>query len=534
MTAKGESESESDEDEDEVGAAFSVVAVASTGGRVAVDVMVEEEEEEVVVVAALGAESTVTTVLDRVVDDVWAFSVLVSSGSIVIEESELDVVVVDDDGVFFSDVVVDELEGTSFSVTEELVAEEEVAVSTPAFPPVADCVVVISLGSIDDEDDDVVASPEGVTMTCFVDEGTVTVTTPPPPPPFPSVAEGLLSVEAVEGEEVCWLEEVSLVVVGITVTCTVNEGTVTVTAFPAPVALRSVEELIIAESVSSPDEVWLGFVEEVTVDDKKPVTLIVPLFAPVAPGVTETSVEVSEAELPVDVVAAALADPAVTELFACGWLATPVGPLPLRLSAVEVVEVCKDCPRAAAEGSADCSAGPVAEPVEDTGKGANPDGPNELVAEEPVLSCGNVEVKTEPVTLRPNVVPFEGCPVFEVAEVSVASALKVEDTFIEESCAVVEEVDDWKVVLESVGAESPIEAALLADGVAEEETGVLPLPTLPVRLDDTVAELVADGVVEMAGSRLVVEPWIGTTENGESSTRPTVEGPCDPVTELTI
>lgn len=305
MTAKGESESV------EVGAALSLVVVASTGGGVSVDVVVEEE----VVMAALGAESTVTAVLDGVVDDVWAFSVLVSSGSIVIEESELDVVVVDGDGVFFSDLVVDEFEGASFSVTEELVVEDD-AVSTPAFPPVADC-VFISLGSIDDDDDDVVISPEGVTVTCFVDEGTVTVRTPSPP--FPTVAEGLFSVEAVKGEEgVCWLEEVLLVVVGVAVTCTVDEGTVTVTAFPVSVAPRSVEELRIAESDSSPDEVWLGFVEEVTVDNKNPVTLIVPLFAPVAPGVTETSVEVSEAERPVDVVATALADPVVTVLFACG------------------------------------------------------------------------------------------------------------------------------------------------------------------------------------------------------------------------
>lgn len=204
-----------------------------------------------------------------------------------------------------------------------------------------------------------------------------------------------------------------------------------------------------------------------------------------------------------------------------------MGPSPLKLSAVEVVEVCDDCPMATAEGSADCL-------VEDTVEGATPEGPNELVIEEPVLCCGNVGAKTEPVALRPKAVPFEDCPVFEVTEVGVASTLKAEDTFAEEACAVVEEVDDWKVVLESVGAESPMEAALLADGVAEEETGVLPLATLPVRLDDTVAEAVADGVAEMAGPKLVVEPLIGTTENGESSTRPIVEGPCDPVTELAI
>lgn len=440
MTARGASESS--DDEEVVGAWFSVavmgVASASTGDGVAV---VFVEEEEVVVVSALDAEPTVIVVLGNSVvddDDGWAFSVLVSSGSFVTEERKLDVV----DGAFSSEVVVvveDELEGVSFSVTELVVVdeEEEVTVSTPAFPPVEDRDVVVSLGSIDEDDEDdvdVVASPEGVTVTCFVDEGTVTVTTPPPPPP---VAEILCAVEDV----VCWLEKVSVVVAagGVTVTWTVEEGTVTVTTSPAPVALCSVvveeeDELRVVEpSCSLPEGVSLGVVEEVkVVGEKKPVTLlVVPSFAPLAPGVTtsEPSVGVGEAELSVDVVAVAPAGWAVTVLFAGDWRAVPVGSL-----AVEVEEVCKDCVEATAEGVADCSVDSV----------ANPDGPKEVVAEESALACCSVEVKAEPVVLRP----------------------KVEDNWAEESSGVVEEVveEDWRVVLESVGAESPTEELVAVDG----------------------------------------------------------------------
>lgn len=440
MTARGASESS--DDEEVVGAWFSVavmgVASASTGDGVAVVFV----EEEVVVVSALGAEPTVIVVLGNSVvdeDDGWAFSVLVSSGSFVTEERKLDVV----DGAFSSEVVVgveDELEGVSFSVAELVVVdeeEEEVTVSTPAFPPVADSDAVVSLGSIDEDDEDdvdVVASPKGVTVTCFVDEETVTVTTPPPPPP---VAEILCAVEDV----VCWLEKVSVVEAagGVTVTWTVEEGTVTVTTSPAPVALCSVvveeeDELRVVEpSCSSPEGVSLGVVEEVkVVGDKKPVTLlVVPSFAPLAPGVTtsEPSVGVGEAELSVDVVAVAPAGWAVTVLFAGGWRAVPVGSL-----AVEVEEVCEDCVEATAEGVADCSVDSV----------ANPDGPKELVAEESALACCNVEVKAEPVVLGP----------------------KVEDNWAEESSGVVEEVveEDWRVVLESVGTESPTEELVAVDG----------------------------------------------------------------------
>lgn len=435
MTASGESESS--DDEEVVGAWSSVavvgVALTSTGDGVAVVFV----EEEVVVVSALGAESKVIVVVDNSVvddDDGWAFSVLVSSGSFVTEEeSELDVV----DGAFSSEVVVveDELEGVSFSVAE-LVVVEEVTVSTPAFSPVADSDAVVSLGSIDEDDEDdvdVVASPEGVTVTYFVDEGTVIVTTPPPPPP---VAETLCAVEDV----VCWLEEVSVVVAagGVTVTWTVEEGTVTVTTSPAPVALCSVvveveDELRVVGSCSSPEGVSLGVVEDVkVVGEKKPVTLLVVLsFAPLAPGVTaEPSVGVSEAEFPVDVVAVAPADWVVTVLLAGGWRAVPVGSL-----AVEVEEVCEDCVEATAEGVADCSVDSV----------ANPDGPKELVAEESALACCNVEVKAEPVVLGP----------------------KVEDNWAEESSGVVEEVvegEDWRVVLETVGAESPTEELVAVDG----------------------------------------------------------------------
>lgn len=254
--------------------------------------------DDVEVVAALGAESMVTAdeeeELDEagVVDDVSACLVLVSSGSTLVGDAELVVVVVvDEDDGFISSEEVEETEDTSFSVdvgATELVVEgvsvssaelgvtvtcfvEEgtVTVTMPALPPVAERV---SPDVVAAEEVASTSSPlevaEGVTVTRVVDEGTVTVTTPLPLLTFPPVAD-LVSLLV---EPVCSLE-VSLEV-GVTVTCVVEEGTVTVTAFPASVSEAASE---LAESLS--DEIWLAGVEDASVvDTVNPVTLNEPLL----------------------------------------------------------------------------------------------------------------------------------------------------------------------------------------------------------------------------------------------------------------
>lgn len=238
------------------------------------------------------------------------------------------------------------------------VEDGTVTVMTPALPPVADRV---SLAVEEDKSEEVVASSEfaeGVAVTCAVEEGTVTVTTPALP--FPPVADFV--------SEVCWLEASS---VGVTVTWAVEEGTVTVTAFPASVPevveLSTVELASVVESSSN--EVWLGFVDEVTVDDdKNPVTVIIPSVASLVAEATGACVEICEVELPVDAM-----------LLACALLllAALVGPfLSLRLSAVALEEICEDVGEALDEDPVD----PLVEVAEDTGEGDNPDGPNELRA----------------------------------------------------------------------------------------------------------------------------------------------------------
>lgn len=300
--------------------------------------------------------------------------------------------VVDDVSCFTEVAMVEvvELEGTSFSVVDLVKVPEEVeevalsvselafgvtvtcavdegtvTVTTPALPPVADPVSV-------EEERELVASPEGVTVVCVVEEGMVIVTTPPA---FPPVAD----LASVVDEDVCWLAVFS--VVGVTVTWTVEEGTVIVTAFPAPVwevvELCTMEELTEVESPSS-DAVWLGVVEVVTVDGKNPVTLNWPSFALLLPGVAVASAGVCEVELPDDTEASA--DPVATVPCACVLLCALVGPFTLRLLAVELEDVCEDVEEATMEDPAGCSVDPVAETVEDTVAWAKPDGPKELRA----------------------------------------------------------------------------------------------------------------------------------------------------------
>lgn len=208
---------------------------------------------------------------------------------------------------------------------------------------------------------------EGVTVTCAVEEGMVTVTTPPLP--FPPVAD-LVSV-AVD-EEVCWLDAST---VGVTVTCTVEEGTVTVTAFPASVwELVEIDSKELASTEISSDEGWLGVVKEVAVDDKKPVTLIFPPFSVLVPEAAVTSV---------DVRLVSPEDPAFTVLFACVLVDMLVGSFLLVSSAVELEvasEEASEVSEATFEDVTDCSVDPVAELVEDTFEGDSPDGPNELKA----------------------------------------------------------------------------------------------------------------------------------------------------------